>query len=305
MYTEKPPSAHQYFIIPVPFSINMSAPPTSQPPRTKQLALINLGLPRTGTKSLRNALQILGFENVYHYDTILPNEHPEHCLAWNEAFKLKYCSPTGTSRLNWTGEEWDTKILSPYECLSDNPCISFALELLSAYPDAKVLLSVRDSAAVWTKSYSETILPVEEAFHFPTWNPVKMIYRWWIKRRSPITAMVDNLAVYSPSRDFRERGGDTVYEDWSKEVRKLAKGRKAGFLEFNVKEGWDPLCTFLEVAVPDVPFPRLNDKQEFLKLWNLEEKQTYEVMGWKVWAGVAISMIVGFFLTRDDLFRYM
>jgi hypothetical protein len=89
-----------------------SSLPASQPRRTKPLALINLGLPRTGTKSLRNALQIFGFENVYHYETILSNEHPEHCKAWNEASRLKHSLPTGTLQLDWTADEWDSKLLS-------------------------------------------------------------------------------------------------------------------------------------------------------------------------------------------------
>ena len=275
----------------------MSTP--KQPPRTSPLTLINLGLPRTGTKSLRKALQMLGYPHVYHYDTILPNEHPEHCHAWNEAFRLKYSSHSGPSQLTWDVDEWDRRLLSSYDCLSDNPCISFADELLSAYPEAKVLLSVRDSAAAWTKSYAETILPVEEAFHFPTWNPFRIAYRWWIKRRSPIVAMVDNLAMYSPTREFKQKGGERVYVDWSQHVSDLAKGREAGYLEFNVKQGWEPLCSFLGVNVPDVPFPWLNDKQEFLKLWELEEKKNYEVVDWRVWAVAAAS------LTLSLLFAYL
>lgn len=282
-------------------------PPASHPPRSKPLTLINLGLPRTGTKSLRKALQILGFENVYHYDTILPNEHPEHCPAWNEAFRLKYCSPTGTSQLTWTGEEWDTKVLSTYQCLSDNPCISFAPELLRAYPDAKVLLSVRDTGAAWTKSYSDTILPVEEAFHYPTWNPAKVVYRWWIKRRSPIVAMVDNLALYGPTRAFRQRGGARIYAEWTVAIRRVAADREAGLLEYNVKEGWGPLCRFLELEEPDVPFPQLNQKREFLELWNLEEREQYEVVDWRVWAGaaagVAVPLAVALFLTKDGFLK--
>jgi hypothetical protein len=120
--------------------------------------------------------------------------------------------------------------------------------------------------------------------------------------------MVDNLALYSPSKDFRDIGGDRTYEEWSEQVRELTQRRKAAFLEFNVKEGWGLLCELLEVDVPDVPFPRLNDKEEFLKLWNLEKKQQqHEVFDWRVWvgaaAGMAVPFIVGYFLTKDGLLK--
>lgn len=112
-------------------------------------------------------------------------------------------------------------------------------------------------------------------------------------------AMVDNLAMYSPTSEFKQKGGDRVYVDWNEHVSDLAKGREAGYLEFNVKQGWEPLCSFLGVDVPDVPFPRLNDKQEFLKLWELEEKKNYEIVDWRVWAVAAAS------LTLSLLFAYL
>jgi hypothetical protein len=63
----------------------------------------------------------------------------------------------------------------------------------------------------------------------------------------------------------------------------------------------------LGVEVPDVPFPRLNDKEEFLMLWNLEEKQQYEVLDRRVWvgaaAGMAVPLIVGYFLTKDGFLK--
>ena len=279
----------------------------TQTPRTAPLTLINLGLPRTGTKSLRAALKILGFPHVYHYDTILSTEHPEHSLAWNEAFHLKYLSPRNS--LTWSAKDWDTKLLSQYTALSDNPCISFTPELLSAYPDAKILLSTRDSPAAWAKSYSETILPVEEAFHYPTLNPLKLLHRWWIKRSSPIVAMVDNLALYSPTRDFRNRGGEMTYEEWNQSVREMCEGREAGYLEFNVKEGWGPLCAFLGVEVPDCAFPRLNDKEEFLRLWEMKENGQYLVGGdWRVWVGVLLGFVVpvvGWVVMRDGGWKAM
>jgi hypothetical protein len=81
-----------------------------------------------------------------------------------------------------------------------------------------------------------------------------MVYRRWIKRRTPIVAMVDNLALYSPSKDFCDISGERTYEEWSEQVRELTKRRKAAFLEFNVNGGWGPLCDLLGVEVPDVPF---------------------------------------------------
>lgn len=105
--------------------------------------------------------------------------------------------------------------------------------------------------------------------------------------------MVDNLAVYSPTRDFRNRGGERIYEEWSREVRKMCSTREAGYLEYNVKQGWGPLCAFLGVEVPECEFPRLNDKMEFLKLWEMEEMDQYQVgLDWRVWVGLVVGVAV-------------
>lgn len=105
--------------------------------------------------------------------------------------------------------------------------------------------------------------------------------------------MVDNLAVYSPTRDFRTRGGERIYEEWSREVRKMCSTREAGYLEYNVKQGWGPLCAFLGVEVPECEFPRLNDKMEFLKLWEMEEMDQYQVgLDWRVWVGLVVGVAV-------------
>jgi hypothetical protein len=121
--------------------------------------------------------------------------------------------------------------------------------------------------------------------------------------------MVDNLALYSPTRDFRNRGGQRIYAEWNQSVREMCERRKAGYVEFNVKEGWGPLCAFLGFEVPDYAFPRLNDKQEFLKLWEMEEKEQYQVGGdWRVWIGillVAVGPVVGWAVMRDGGWKAM
>jgi hypothetical protein len=143
--------------------------------------------------------------------------------------------------------------------VTDTPCNVFAEELLQAYPEAKVILSVRDSVDVWYASYFNSIQPFWDALYLEP-GIVGMIRRT-LSPRPRDDGMAWKLLQHTYYKDF-PRLGKQHYVEHNEKVRRLAKEQNRELLEFNVKEGWGPLCKFLGDEVPNTPFPFGNDTKE-------------------------------------------
>ena len=105
--------------------------------------MLALGLPRTGTDSLKQALQILGYDHVYHgFDIFLdaPN-----CLVWSQLAAKKRSGKTISS------SDFD-EVLGHYEAVTDQPCCLFGSDLIEAYPDARIILNRRKDVDDWYRS---------------------------------------------------------------------------------------------------------------------------------------------------------
>nr|WFQ81638.1 hypothetical protein [Coleophoma empetri]WOZ30812.1 McfS [Coleophoma empetri] len=216
--------------------------------RTVPMKVLCLGLCRTGTSSLRAALFELGLDDVYHMCSVT-EENPLDSKLWKEAFDAKYegiGKPYGRA-------EFDA-LLGHCMATSDFPSVAFAPELIAAYPEAKIILTVRDNADVWYDSVLNTIWRVSNFLRAPPRTLTQRVVQAILPKPD------FNIFKYSPLGNFPEEGCQW-YSDWNEEIRTLAKGRD--FLEFNVKEGWGPLCRFLEVEQPETPFPRVNDSNTF------------------------------------------
>lgn len=195
------------------------------------LRVIGAGLGRTGTLSTKNALEILGFTRCYHMLEVVVN--PDHPRVWADA--LESDSP-----------DW-TSIFDGYAACVDWPACEFWPELCDAFPDAKVLLTVRDADA-WCASYRATIGRVLE----PPF--------------SDLAADVLTMARSVIGRTFNGRLDDDEYLSECFERRNaevISAVPEERLLVFDVRSGWDPLCEFLDVPVPDEPFPNLNDRAFF------------------------------------------
>lgn len=197
------------------------------------LSVIGAGFGRTGTLSLKFALEQLGLAPCHHMMEVFAN--PEQAPIWLSAAK---------------GEavDWDN-LLSSYKASVDWPSCHFWRELAAYYPDAKVILSTRDPER-WYKSISGTIFPAM-AGEMPDEGPARDVL---------------SMARYVVSeRTFGGKTGkehvlDVLARHEAEVKRSIPAGR---LLVFDVAEGWEPLCRFLEVPVPDVPFPRTNSSEEF------------------------------------------
>ena len=196
------------------------------------LKVVGAGFGRTGTLSLKNALEKLGFAPCYHMMEVFPR--PDHVRMWHRlAFE--------------NAIDWDL-LFRDFQATVDWPSARWWREIAAHYPEAKVLLSVRDPEA-WYKSMIDTI-----------YQPMK----WPVPDSVPELARLQNemarKAILEETFDNRfedKAHAIEIFKRHTQEVRDTID--PARLLVFDVKEGWAPLCRFLEVPIPDQPFPRLND----------------------------------------------
>ncbi len=195
------------------------------------LKLVGAGLGRTGTHSLKIALEQLLGEPCYHMVEVFG--HRDDVDVWAAAAR---------------GDDVDWHaLLDGWGAAVDWPASAFWEEIAAAYPDAPILLSTRGSADEWWQSASRTIFigldlvaPGEDAW------------------REMITSMLANR--FTP--DFQvEAAAKAAYERHNAEVR--AKADPSRLVEWQPRDGWGPLCQALGVPVPDEPFPLTNTTNEF------------------------------------------
>ncbi|ACY18573.1 sulfotransferase family protein [Haliangium ochraceum] len=201
--------------------------------------IIGAGMGRTGTLSLKHALERLGFDPCYHMTTLL--EHPEHASTWAAAAR---------------GEQvdWNTA-LGSFRATVDHPGCNFYKDLMAKYPEAKVILSVRDPGK-WYDSARETIYRASRA-----------AIAAGAREGAPEIMRVANSLVWEKQFDGRFEDREyaiSVFEQHNEEVKRTVPAER--LLVFEARQGWEPLCAFLGVDVPDEPYPRVNSREEFKKM---------------------------------------
>ena len=198
------------------------------------LSVIGSGFGRTGTLSLKVALEQLGLGPCYHMLEVF--EHPEHIKFWAAAA---------------SGEavDWDD-VFTPYAAAVDNPASSYFAELADHYPEARVIHTVRDPER-WFESTQNTIFAPENR------RRVSDLFEG-----PEIDVMMSKIL----DETFGGRVGDrrhaiAVFEQHTENVIRAIPAER--LLVFRVREGWRPLCEFLGKPVPEGPFPKVNSTQEF------------------------------------------
>jgi hypothetical protein len=200
------------------------------------MKLIGASYPRAGTLSTKAALEQLGLGPCYHFVTQF--ERPQDIDVWQTAAEGK--------PVDWTA------LFADFQAAVDWPASLFYKQLMALYPDAKVLLNMRD-AETWYASMAQTVYPASQAeLSAPAESVLGRMGR-----------MVNTLA-WQPL--FQGRFEDkpyalSVFERHSQEVKDSVPADR--LLVWEVTEGWEPLCRFLDVPVPETPLPRLNDAQTF------------------------------------------
>ena len=200
------------------------------------LQIIGSGFGRTGTRSLKEALHILGFGPCHHMDEVLPS--PEQRALWQGV-------------LTGGHADWE-RIFSGYRAQIDWPGANFWRELAIAYPQATVIHSVRPEES-WWKSYISTIGKLMAEFRE-------------MPLPSEISALMENLRsmvekTFGSTVDDKA-AGLAAYRRRGDQVRATIAPER--LIVFDVAQGWEPLCSHLGVRrIPDQPFPRLNSTDDF------------------------------------------
>jgi hypothetical protein len=198
-----------------------------------ELKVIGTGVGRTGTYSTKLALNELGFGPCHHMEEVILNM-PTQLAPWVDAVNGR--------------PDWEA-IYNGYNSTVDWPTAAFFRELSVAYPQAKFVHTVR-SPERWAASFSETI------------------YKLLANKDEAPKEMQDwlNMVVRVTEKTGFPGGLDTagLIEAFNAHTEAVKKAVPASNLfMFQVKDGWEPLCEFLGVTVPDKPFPHTNDKDEF------------------------------------------
>ena len=223
------------------------------------MKVIGAGIGRTGTLSLKHALEKLGFGPCYHMVEV--GDDPRRVARWQDV-------------LDGKPPAWDA-IFAGFQAGVDAPVCFYYKELMQKYPDAKVLLTVRDSAG-WYKSLYTTVYALA------------LLPRWM--ERIPLTgAFLRMLREMVWDGFFQGRFADKAFaiEQFERHNEEVQRHVPAdNLLVFTIKEGWEPLCNFLNVPIPDEPFPHRNDRAE-------TNKRVKIVYGIKTFLqGVGIGLIV-------------
>lgn len=199
------------------------------------LEIIGPGFGRTGTNSLKMALEHLGFGPCHHMFEVRDN--PELIKDWEALAR---------------GEtvDWGT-VFAGYRSQVDWPGAKYWRELAEHFPDAKVVLTVRDPDE-WFDSVQATLVPfIEARGEHPAPHP------------NAIAEMAYELIVV-PTFDDRmsdREHATRVFREHIAEVQATIPAER--LLTFDLRQGWEPLCQFLGVAVPDMPFPATNSSKQF------------------------------------------
>ncbi|RYP67874.1 hypothetical protein DL771_006982 [Monosporascus sp. 5C6A] len=216
--------------------------------RTVPMKVLILGLGRTGTASMRAAMQRLGYVDTYHMMSC-SIENPPDALFWMDALRAKY---DGVGK-PFEREDWD-KLMGHCQAVCDWPAIAFAKELIEAYPEAKVVLTNRDVDS-WHASTLRTVYwrvtdPELRALSYVSW--AAGMYYPMLKK------FFDTFFL----GDFPNKGKEVFLRHYD-EVRSLVPPER--LLEYKVADGWEPLCEFLGEPVPKgVKFPNVNDNRDFV-----------------------------------------
>ncbi|KAJ7334164.1 hypothetical protein DFH08DRAFT_916313 [Mycena albidolilacea] len=216
--------------------------------RTVPMKVLVLGFCRTGTASMREALETLGYRETHHMQSVLRN--PAEVDMWRDAINAKFFGkgkPYGR-------EEWD-QLLGQCQAVTDLPAILFSEELIAAYPEAKVVLTNREPAK-WWKSYSGSLQTLDRSKRV---RVAGWFDPWHFGKVTKFALMAVTIVLGAAAARAEEEKSKVRFVEHYENVRKIVP--KERLLEYQVGEGWHRLCTFLGDKVPDTEFPRVNDTE--------------------------------------------
>ena len=194
---------------------------------------------------MQTAFNLLGIPCCHSFSLY---NHVHDCSLWISAFDAKF---SGRGK-QFTRTEWD-QLLADYSAVTDVPALAFSEDLISAYPEAKVVLMERDIDK-WYMSFDDAVVKVmwgrwgHWIASLDPWfvGPIRDVHLRWAK---------DWMGVNS-AEDMRVKAKEKYREHYELIRRVVPKER---LLEYRLDSGWESLCEFLDKEIPDVEFPRVNE----------------------------------------------
>lgn len=214
------------------------------------IKVIGAGFPRTGTMTLKKALETLGYNDTYHYRDLIANSK-----------KLKYWQ-----ELENTGNTDFEKLFEGFEATVDFPGYPYYKILLKQYPDAKVILTKRD----FDKWYESTTKTIWKSANKPFIERVNLFKRKLFSKNLrgifKCVKFMRRVYLYGQfDNNFSNKShAEKVFFEHIDDV--INHVPKQQLLVYDVAEGWEPLCEFLNRPIPNEPFPHLNKKENFHKM---------------------------------------
>lgn len=209
------------------------------------MKVIGAGLPRTGTLSQKVALEMLGFGPCYHMVNVWEDLEGE-TTRWRQVLEGRLSADA---------------ILDGKQSTVDWPASYHYRHLMEIYPEAKVLLSVRDGDA-WVRSMRQTIWGVIYGDGLirhmsDAWRSVDPRWEAYMELMTEMWRLRELIHDAETTGEEMSAG----MERYNEEVIKTVPSDR--LLVWSPGDGWEPLCEFLEVPVPEAEFPRVNDTQHF------------------------------------------
>jgi hypothetical protein len=211
--------------------------------------IIGAGLGRTGTLSLRAAFEALGFGPCHHMVEVVTK--PRQMPLWQEAFAS---DPVDVR-----------KVFEGYRTTVDFPGCVYWREQMEAWPEAKVVLTVRDPHS-WYQSAKRTIFALPEPPP-QSGDPDPDAIAFGRFTFEELLPRIFDVGGDRPLNEMDEDEAVEVFNRHIAEVKATVSAEK--LLIFEVSEGWQPLCDFLGVPVPDEEFPHVNESADFGELSNI------------------------------------
>ncbi|TLD33470.1 hypothetical protein PspLS_00092 [Pyricularia sp. CBS 133598] len=223
----------------------------SKPQEGKSLKVIGAGYSRTGTVSMQMALEKLLDGPVMHGGTTILGREDEHCKKWVQAYRAKRL---GDFELTC---DLIRELTAGFVAVTDMPPLDFIPELMAVYPEARVVLVTRDpeswlasirpvarnsSLDNWLVQYA--LWPIPGWRHFPALSA-----EFGTSTKEYLGIVDDSIANPLPCVE--------LLQNWNARVKATVPEDKLLIME--LKQGWEPLCGFLGLPVPDEPLPRAND----------------------------------------------
>ncbi|KAK4540193.1 hypothetical protein LTR36_009691 [Oleoguttula mirabilis] len=263
--------------------------------RTVPMEVLSLGYSRTGTMTLKAALEILGYP-TWHWVTMA--ENPPDLSMWAEALEAKF---QPDSALKPFGRAEFDNLLGHWAACTDQPAAIFAEELVNAYPDAKVVLVDRE-VEKWYTSFSSTVIAGSASPFIPLAARVSPGFLGQMARQTDLICKY-YFHVPQPRERWPLVNNKEHFDTWranaratylahNEMVRRVTPPER--LLSFNLADGWEPLCNFLGKPVPAVSFPRVNETevvQQKIQLYIAESFKRSAISFARVMLPVLVALV--------------